>query len=101
MKAHSIDWTPLDNKRSTRTLASRRPGSEKVCQVVDMLAKVFTAGVPAVALIIGTVWAATLPELNIFPQAAIWIEGIAILAVVPAAAWLYMTIVQLKEKGWA
>ena len=101
MKAHTIDWTPRDHNRRTRIIASPRPGSEKVCQVVDLLAKVFTAGVPAVALIIATAWTVTLPELNIFPQAAIWIEGIAILAAVPAAAWLYVTIAQLKEKGWA
>ena len=101
MKAHSIDWTPRDYNRRIRKLASPRPGSEKICQVVDLLAKMFIAGVPAVALIIATAWAVTLPELNIFPQAAIWIEGIAILAATPAAAWLYVTIAKLKEKGWA
>jgi len=101
MKAHTIDWTPRDHNRRTCIPASPGPRSEKVCQVVDLVVKMFTAGVPAVMLIIATAWAFTLPELIIFPEAANWIQGIAILAAVPAATWLYVTIAQLKEKGWA
>jgi len=101
MKAHTIVWTPRDYNRNTRIIVNPRPGAEKVCQVVDLVVKMFTAGVPAVALIIATTWAVTLPELNIFPLAAISIKGIVILAAVPVAAWLYVTIFQLKEKGWA
>lgn len=101
MKAHTIRWTPRDHKQQTRTIVSPRPGSEKVCQFVDLAVKVFTAGVPAGLLIIATAWAVTLPELDIILPAAIWVKSIALLTSVPVAARLYVTIFRLKEIGWA
>ena len=101
MKAHSNNFTLREQQRRTRTITCARPGSEKVCQMVDFAVKSFTAGVPAAALLIATVWAVTLPGLDVFPQAAIWIKAVAILAAIPGAAWLYVTIAQLKEIGWA
>jgi hypothetical protein len=101
MKAHSIDWISHKHNRRTRTVISPRPRSENVSYFVDLAAKVFTAGVPAVALIIAIMWAVNLPELHVFTEAVFWIKSIAILAAVPAATWLYVTIYQLKESGWA
>ena len=48
MKAHTANWTQHDYNRKARIIANARPGAEKACQVVDLVAKVFTAGVPAI-----------------------------------------------------
>jgi hypothetical protein len=101
MKARNIDLGSHRHIRKTRSLICPRPGSEKVYYFADLVVKVFTAGVPAVALIIATIWAINLPQFELFAAAGIWVKGIAILAVVPTAAWLYASIYQLKEAGWA
>ena len=36
-----------------------------------------------------------------FPQGAIWIKGIVILTAVQTGVWMYVTIAQFKEIGWA
>lgn len=101
MKARNIECPSNRHIRRTRSLISPRPGSEKVYYFANLAVKVFTAGVPAVALILATIWAVNLPQLELIAAAAIWVKGIAILAAVPTAAWLYVTICQLKETGWA
>jgi hypothetical protein len=74
-----------------------------MCRLVDQVAKVFIAGVPALALIAAAPWAVTLnlPALDQQPVMAFGLRTFAILVTAPAAFWLYKTIANLKERGLA
>jgi hypothetical protein len=76
MKTHTIEW--LQNDFPSRTAIA---GSAKTLnRILGLAAKGFTALVPALAIVVGAVWAITLPGLEQFLQASLWASGFIFLA---------------------
>lgn len=101
MNAHTNPCHHHSYGQRARKFGSPRPGSERICRLVDQLAKIFIAGVPALALIAAVAWAVNLTTLVQWPVMAVGIRMVAILITVPAAIWLYKAIADLKERGLA
>jgi hypothetical protein len=69
-------------------------------RILCLAAKGFTALVPALAIVVGTAWAITLPGLEQFLQASIWASGFVFLALAidsekPTIGWLLATGIAL------
>jgi hypothetical protein len=71
MKTHAIVWSNIENHRSERTI-------HKVGQLNQAMwgtAKAFMAIVPALAIVVGSAWLITMPDLVVYLQATIWASG--------------------------
>jgi len=71
MKAHSIEWTHI-NSRNT-TIAQNPVG--RLNSVLSLASRAFLALVPALAIVVGSAWLVTVPDLVIYLQATLWASG--------------------------
>lgn len=75
MKTYSIEWSPINAPDSQAMLTPIR----RLPAVLRLATKTFLALVPALAIIVGATWVATLPEQVIYLQATIWAAGFVFL----------------------
>jgi hypothetical protein len=101
MHTNTIYWPQRARNQRTGSFAIPHTASRKVCQMVSLFGKIFTAGVPALALMTVIAWGVTSPEINSIVQSFSWIKDIAVLASVPSSVWIFATIFRMKERGWA
>ena len=76
MKTQTIEWFQNDLPKRTALRGSVGTLNRALC----LAAKGFTALVPALAIIVGTAWAITVPSLEQFLQASLWASGFVFLA---------------------
>jgi len=76
MKALTIEWPQNDFLSRTAIAGSTRT----LNRALYLAAKGFTALVPALAIVIGAVWAITVPGVEQFIQASLWATGFIFLA---------------------
>jgi hypothetical protein len=76
MKTHTIEWLQNDFPSGTAMAGS----AKTLNRALGLAAKVFTALVPAFAIVVGAAWAITLPGLEQFLQATLWASGFVFLA---------------------
>lgn len=96
MKTHAIEWFQKDLPGGTALQGSARTLNRALCQAT----KVFTALVPALAIIVGAVWAVTVPGLGQYLQASLWASGFVFLALAldstkPTVGWPLATGIAL------
>lgn len=72
MKSHAIEWTVLDNNKSS---GNANP-ADKLNSVTRIVSRAILALVPAVAVTVSAAWLVTMPDLVIYLQAALWTSGI-------------------------
>ena len=76
MKVLTIEWPQNDFLSRTAIAGSARTLNRALC----LAAKGFTALVPALAIVVGAVWAITVPGVEQFIQASLWASGFIFLA---------------------
>ena len=76
MKTQTIEWFQNDFPR--RAALSGSVGT--LNRALRLAAKGFTALVPALAIVVGTAWAISVPGLEQFLQASLWASGFVFLA---------------------
>ena len=76
MKALTIEWSQNDYLNRTAITGSAQTLNRVLC----LAAKGFTALVPALAIVVGAVWAITVPGVEQFIQASLWASGFVFLA---------------------
>ncbi len=96
MRTQTIEWFQNDLPSETAIAGSVRTLNRILC----LAAKGFTALVPALAIVVGTAWAITLPGLEQFLQASLWASGFVFLALAidsekPTIGWLLATGIAL------
>ncbi len=96
MRTQTIEWFQNDLPSKTAIAGSVRTLNRILC----LAAKGFTALVPALAIVVGTAWAITLPGLEQFLQASLWASGFVFLALAidsekPTIGWLLATGIAL------
>lgn len=101
MNTNTIYCPQRASRLRTGSFAIPHVASHKVCQIVSLFGKVFTAGVPALALISLVAWGVTSAEMAPLFRSFRWMSNIAVLASIPMAVWVFATIYRLKERGWA
>ncbi len=78
MRTQTIEWFQNDLPSRAAIAGFVRTLNRILC----LPAKGFTALVPALAIVVGTAWAITLPGLEQFLQASLWASGFVFLALV-------------------
>ena len=96
MRTQTVEWFQNDLPSETAIAGSVRTMNRILC----LAAKGFTALVPALAIVVGTAWAITLPGLEQFLQASLWASGFVFLALAidsekPTIGWLLATGIAL------
>ncbi len=96
MRTQTIEWFQNDLPSRAAIAGSVRALNRILC----LAAKGFTALVPALAIVVGTAWAITLPGLEQFLQASLWASGFVFLALAidsekPTIGWLLATGIAL------
>ncbi len=96
MRTQTIEWFQNDLPSRAAIAGSVRTLNRILC----LAAKGFTALVPALAIVVGTAWAITLPGLEQFLQASLWASGFVFLALAidsekPTIGWLLATGIAL------
>ena len=96
MRTQTIEWFQDDLPSRAAIAGSVRTLNRILC----LAAKGFTALVPALAIVVGTAWAITLPGLEQFLQASLWASGFVFLALAidsekPTIGWLLATGIAL------
>ncbi len=96
MRTQTIEWFQNDLPSGAAIAGSVRTLNRILC----LPAKGFTALVPALAIVVGTAWAITLPGLEQFLQASLWASGFVFLALAidsekPTIGWLLATGIAL------
>jgi hypothetical protein len=76
MKTQTIEWFQSDFSGSAAVANS----VGTVNRSLYLVAKGFTAIVPALALVVGIAWAITVPSLGQYLQASLWASGFVFLA---------------------
>ena len=76
MKAHTIEW--LHSTTPGRDITV--PYAKNLNHALGLAAKVITASVLALAIVIGAAWAITIPSLEPLLEATIWSSGFVFLA---------------------
>jgi len=71
MKTHSIQWTDIND--SSTAISQNPVGS--INSVMHTATKAFLALVPALAVVVGSAWLVTVPDLVIYLQATLWASG--------------------------
>jgi len=71
MKSHAIEWSNLESHRAETTISA----SSKLHNVLHIAAKSFMAIVPALAIVVGSAWLITMPDLVVYLQATLWASG--------------------------
>jgi len=75
MKTHSIEWTRIHNGN---TIIAQNPVG-RLNHLLHMATKAFLALVPAAAIVVGSAWLITVPDLAVFLQATLWTSGFVFL----------------------
>ena len=78
MRTNTIEWFQDDLPSRAAIAGSVRTLNRILC----LAATGFTALVPALAIVVGTAWAITVPGLEQFLQASLWASGFVFLALV-------------------
>jgi hypothetical protein len=96
MRTQTIEWFQNDLPSRAAIAGSVRT----LNRILSLAAKGFAALVPALAIVVGTAWAITLPGLEQFLQASLWASGFVFLALAidsekPTIGWLLATGIAL------
>ena len=76
MKTHAIEWTTI---QSGSTAITRNPVG-RLNGALHLATRAFLALVPALAIVVGTAWLVTVPDLVVYLQATLWASGFVFLA---------------------
>jgi hypothetical protein len=71
MKTQSIEWSRLENRKTGKPTYA----VTKLNRSLSVAAGLFLAAVPALAIVVGSAWLVSAPELVILLQAALWSGG--------------------------
>jgi hypothetical protein len=75
MKSHSIEWTGIENRNRRRVAVN----ATRINPALALGARLFLAGVPAVAILVAAAWLAASPQTIIYLQATLWATGFVFL----------------------
>ena len=75
MKTHSIEWSNIGSEKRAATL----PTIGHLNHVLCLATKAFVALVPALAIVIGSAWLISAPDLMVYLQATLWTSGFVFL----------------------
>lgn len=75
MKTHAIEWTNLNTRGTT---IARNPVG-RLNSAFYLATRAFLALVPALAIVVGSAWLVTVPDLVVYLQATLWASGFVFL----------------------
>ena len=71
MKTHAIEWSHIESHKTESTSNTVSRLNSALC----LAAKSFMAIVPALAIVVGSAWLITMPDLVVYLQATLWASG--------------------------
>ena len=75
MRTHSIEWSNISREKNTAASTTASHLNHVLC----LATKAFMALVPALAIVIGSAWLITTPDLMVYLQATLWTSGFVFL----------------------
>ena len=71
MQTHSSEWSDISREKNTAAITT----ASHLNRVLCLATRAFMALVPALAIVIGSAWLISAPDLMVYLQATLWTSG--------------------------